>query len=323
MVFSKLHFNNKYSKRNSRQIGSQSFVDDLTGRQASTSRQAGFTLVEVMIATGLSAFLALAVSSILIFSVEQFDTLVQQHKMEERVLWASYHLRSYLSQAVNTHRIGSSCRIEQSNIGTLQDQGFIIEQYPCASPSSSADLIAIFPRENSFKFRTVDLFHTAIFYRRPDGPDPGVLSIGVGGRTGMGYFHAFESPDNIIYRGLSAFEAMVLSEDADDICRRQGSIVTCSSQPMAKTARFTLRFRYFLFADGAGGVRHDYTANIREINARELTSVIDVNFHNNTITKCEHMITGCDPDVNPTGKERIFGSIYFYKVVVPPGLFKL
>ena len=41
------------------------------------------------------------------------------------------------------------------------------------------------------------------------------------------------------------------------------------------------------------------------------------------MAKCEEIGTGCDPsspDATGTEKERIFGPIYFYKLIIPAGL---
>ena len=340
-----LHLGNKYLKQNKqfkkhsahlavRYLLMTRVIGFAARKQPETSlflkkqigKQSGFTLLELMIAALLSSFLALAISSVMIFSVEWFDVLVQQQKTEEQMLWTSYHLRSYLSQAVNiqTKNTGPSCHIDQSDIGNLQDQGFIIPG-PCTnSDFPNIALVAIFPREQSFKYSTVDLFHTSIFYQKPTQNTSGTLSIGIGERTGSNnYIHTFNSSDNITYRGLSGFEIRILPMDAANICQR-GTTVSCSgSKPMAKMAQIILRFRYFLFTDGDSGVRHDYTADIRTISARDLTSTIDINFHNNTMIKCQNMTTGCNSNSNSTGKERVLGGIYLYKVVLPPTLFKL
>ena len=295
-------------------------------------KQAGFTLVELMIAVTLTSFITLAISSVFIFSVEQFNILLQQHRTEEAMLFASYHMRSYLSQAVNM-RVGltgvspptsPSCHIATIP-ATSTDQGFIVNGYThdsslCPQPIA---LVAIFPRENSFKYNTVDLFETSIFYERPTPPTatepslPGRLFFGLGTRTSRNttHFHSPHSPNNIIYTGLSHFEIRDIAFENANTCFG-GS---CSSTPMIKTATVTLRFRYFLFTDGTGGNFYDYTSDIRAVNAREMENTIEINFHNNTMEKCDNSLVGC---ISTTGaeKERIFGPIYFYKLVIPAGL---
>ena len=305
-------------------------------------QQAGFTLIELMITVTLTSFIALAISSVFIFSVEQFHILMQQHKTEEAMLFASYHMRSYLSQAVNTQRVTTtpSCHLKQADITgpANTDRGFIVEydydnQDPTTTCSSSIPpetaLVALFPRENSFKYNSVDLFETSIFYERPTAPTatdssrPGRLMFGLGTRTSgstTSFLHSPHSPHNIIYTGLSHFELKdIVVKDAQNICPPTGP---CGGRPMIRTAQVLLRFRYFLFIEGSGGNFYDYTSEIREVNAREIENTIDINFHNNTMAKCSggDMGMGCNATDHPTGKERIFGPIYFYKLVIPAGL---
>ena len=290
-------------------------------------KQAGFTLVELMIAVTLTSFIALAISSVFIFSVEQFHILMQQHKTEEAMVFASYHTRSYLSQAVNMQLVGTqgtpNCHL--SNVSE-KDRGFIVEHdSTCSTPSMS--LVALFPRETSFKYSDVHLFGTSIFYERPTAPTstqasrPGRLIFGLGKSTSdTGHIHSPESPHNIIYTGLSHFEITTNPEDikeVNNICSRSGS---CGSKFMVKKVQVILKFRYFLFTEGSGENFYDYFSDIREVNAREIESTVGVNFHNNTMAKCADSVIGCDPSTNPTGKERIFGPIYFYKLIIPAGI---
>ena len=219
-------------------------------------KQAGFTLIELMIAVTLTSFMALAISSVFIFSVEQFNILLQQHKTEEAMLFASYHIRSYLSQAINMQIVSSTppCYIKPSDTtGTINaDRGFIIQYDTSCSlpPSPEIALVALFPRENSFKYNSVDLFETSIFYERPTGIRPGRLMFGLGTRTSRttSFLHSPHSPHNIIYEGLSSFEMTFPSQgirEVQNICDPGPG--TCSMKTMARTAQVTLKFPLFSF----------------------------------------------------------------------------
>ena len=291
--------------------------------------QKGFTLIELMIAATLTSFMALAISSVFIFSIEQFNILMQQHKTEEAMLFASYHIRSYLSQAINMQIVTAGvpkCHLEPSDIDPNDsDRGFIVDSYDSACTDEIA-LIALFPRENSFKYNSVDLFETSIFYERPEDTRPGRLMFGLGTRTSRdtSFLHSPHSPNNIIYEGLSDFEITFPDQgnrNVQNICGPDTG--SCTTKNMARTAQVTLKFRYFLFTEGGGGNLYDYVSDIREVNAREVENIISINFHNNTMAKCAEIGTGCDPDspdATGTEKERIFGPIYFYKLVIPAGL---
>ena len=293
-------------------------------------KEAGFTLVELMITVTLTSFIALAISSVFIFSAEQFNTLVQQHKTEEAMLFASYHIRSYLSQSVNMQLVGTAggtpeCHLESTHItGTANtDRGFIVGyNTACSSSAPETALVALFPRENSFKYNSVDLFETSIFYQRPDSNNPsrpGRLMFGLGTRTSRTttFLHSPHSSNNIIYEGLSDFEIRIAPPNIKlvPVCDPGG----CLEKPMLRTAQVHFKFRYFLFTEGSGGNFYDYISDIREVNAKEVENTIDINFHNNTMAKCDGMGTGCT-EVTGTEKERIFGPIYFYKLVIPAGL---
>ena len=328
---SKLSFENSLNKISRSGISKNSTFCQKKYIKIRQLKQAGFTLIELMIAVSLTSFVTLAISSVFIFSVEQFNILMQQHKTEEAMLFASYHIRSYLSQAVNT-QVSTTCHIDSF---TGSDYGVIVRGYdtnppppatPVTCPNPPIALVALFPRENSFQFNTVDLFETSIFYERPtpltatELSRPGRLFFGLGTRTSRTttHFHSPHSPSNIIYTGLSHFEINVTGESADT-CRVDSGTTSCTTTPMAKTATVTLRFRYFLFTDGRGGNFYDYESDIREVNAREIENTIEINFHNNTMAKCSSSLVGC---ISTTGteKERIFGPIYFYKLVIPAGL---
>ena len=292
-------------------------------------KQAGFTLIELMIAVTLTSFIALAISSVFIFSVEQFHILMQQHKTEEAMVFASYHTRSYLSQAVNMQLVGTQgtpdCHLN-SGVVNEPDRGFIVEHHStCLTPSTS--LVALFPRENSFKYSSVHLFGTSIFYERPtaltstEASRPGRLIFGLGQSTSeAGHVHSPHSPNNIVYTGLSHFEITTNPEDIKEVNNICNRLTTCTIVPMVKKVQVILKFRYFLFTEGSGENFYDYVSDIRQVNAREIESTISINFHNNTMAKCADSVIGCDPIAHPTGKERIFGPIYFYKLVIPAGI---
>lgn len=298
------------------------------------------TLMEILIVAGISSVLSLAISSLLIFSIEQFNVLVQQHKTEEDMLWASYHLRSFFSQSINMQRRAvttPSCTLSSiSTLGDLQDQGSMVSNYGgtgagSCTPNNSMALIAIFPRENATHYQNIDLFVSAIFYQPPTAtgtglPNPGRLFLDVGERSG-GTVHFVPDNTDVVYSGLSDFKVENIElMNMADACQNSAGTVTCSGpNTMIKTAEVTVTFRYFLFNDGKGGQRHDYTINCRTAgaNCRDLENVIAINFHNNILTKCKDVMTGCDPATNPAYKERLFGNIYFYKMAIPPGLLRL
>ena len=286
----------------------------------------GFTLIELLITGLLSAVMSMAVASLLIFSIQQFNILIHQHKIEEEMLWASYHIRGFLSQAINIHeQVGTTCSLPNNVGASMQDQGFIVENYTNTCASTPMAVIAVFPRENAVDVNRVNLFTTAIFYQAAratasDGiPHSGKLYFDVGEESGERIEFLPDETD-IIYTGLHSFEVEDVEKmDVNNLLQNNGGSPTAITGVLAKSAKITLTFRYFLFANGENGQFYDYaTTNSATLAYRDVENVVHINFHNNIMIKCADVPTGCDSSTSPTYKERIFGNIYFYKMVIPP-----
>lgn len=58
----------------------------------------GFNLVELMVATGISGFVALAASTMYLFIIENFRIMVDQNTAQESVLWTAYQTKNWLQQ---------------------------------------------------------------------------------------------------------------------------------------------------------------------------------------------------------------------------------
>ena len=295
------------------------------------SLQSGSMLIELLVVTAISSVVTLATSSLLIFSIEQFNILVQQHKTQENLLWASYHIRSYFSQAVNLQQgtgSATSCSLSEAK-GNLRDQGWMVPEYnDVTTPCSGMAVIAVFPRENATDTNGVDLFVSAIFYEpavttSSNGePSPGRLYFDVGERSANRAVNLTPDDTDIIYSGIHDFKIHnVETMRAFDTCQNNMGSITCGvSNLMIKTATVTLTFRYFLFPDGKRGERHDYATNSQTLNYVDISQEVNINFHNNIMTKCKNVMTGCDENTQHTYKERLFGNIYFYKMIIPASL---
>ncbi|MCB0348129.1 MAG: hypothetical protein KDD37_04800 [Bdellovibrionales bacterium] len=59
------------------------------------------TLIEIMVASGLSVVVSMGIAGIYIFAIQQFTILVNMNTAQENVLWMAYHTKNVMSQAVN------------------------------------------------------------------------------------------------------------------------------------------------------------------------------------------------------------------------------
>tara|TARA_B100001248_G_C27399360_1_gene468693 strand:- start:7990 stop:8796 length:807 start_codon:yes stop_codon:yes gene_type:complete len=59
------------------------------------------TLIEIVIASGISLIVSMAIASIYIYAVEQFVIMVEMNEAQENALWLSYHTKSSYMQAID------------------------------------------------------------------------------------------------------------------------------------------------------------------------------------------------------------------------------
>jgi hypothetical protein len=282
-----------------------------------------------MVAVGIGSIVALGVSTLFIFAVEQFTILVEQNNTEEEMLWASYHTRSFLSQAIELDVAGagnprlttrSSLDWENGTNMNFLNEGLVVQLYnstdsfsPSAGGQSSLDLIAVFPRENGYAtaagFPGSQLYSTAIFFQRPTVGLAGKLFFVVGSQTSGAGAIIDPGDDEIVYERLTEF--VIMTETVDP-----------GSGPVkAKSAEVTITGRYFRTSD-----RNRYAwcpLSLVSTNAacqgsafKDITMTINVGFRNNGLLECADVQTGCVS--GSSYRERLHGGLYFFKMAVPP-----
>ncbi len=324
---------------------------ELSDTKKSKKEANGFSLVELMVAMGIGTIVSLGVSTLFIFAVEQFTILVEQNNTEEELLWASYHTRSFLSQAVGLRTPdpaipneieGAGDGPEGLNVNHFQvsgggaaTQGVILENYisstdfDTAGNSLDIDLITLFPRENGFPtgsgnaFTGSKLFTSAIYFQRPTIGTAGKIYFIVG-REGTGAnLEMFPTDNEIVYDKITEFD---LTTDVVE--------GTPAGNPeIAKSASIRIVGRYFRTADRnlqvwCPGPGSDPSAPIygalcspfsSRTNFRDIEMIVNVGFRNNALLQCSDVATGanCTGSANEY-RERLHGGLYFYKMAVPP-----
>ncbi len=157
------------------------------------------TLIEIMIASGLSVVVSMGIAGIYIFAIQQFTILVNMNTAQENVLWMAYHTKNMMGQAVN---IGDPA---PANPGLLTgcsvpaSLGSVTGCIPTFTTATSATAnnttaIAAFQREWSVGFDAggaqSELLPTAIFFRRP--------TADIDGRI---YFDLYTTPGSAMSAG--------------------------------------------------------------------------------------------------------------------------
>ncbi|MCB0394009.1 MAG: prepilin-type N-terminal cleavage/methylation domain-containing protein [Bdellovibrionales bacterium] len=285
--------------------------------------QSGFSLIELMVAVGIGTIVALGISTLFIFAVEQFTILVEQNNTEEEMLWASYHTRSFLSQAVQlqTRNATATGGIDYTT-PTFNNQGYVVRNYDSqsffagdvAGTSIPVDLIAVFARENGFAssagFAGSSLYNSAIFFQRPLIGLPGKLYFIVGSPTSAAGGSMVPADDQIVYERI--VEYAISTVDVP---------VSGGTPNVSKAATVTITGRYFRTSDRNRQLwcpsANSATAGCGNTVYRDITMTISVGFRNNALLNCADLANtvGCS---GTDYRERLHGGLYFYKMAIPP-----
>ena len=90
----------------------------------------GFALTELLVSAALFSVVVLGMSAIYIFAVDQFKTIQQKIKSEENHAWASYYIKTMLSQA-DALNVESSDIDDTTLSGEAKYSNTVIEDYEC------------------------------------------------------------------------------------------------------------------------------------------------------------------------------------------------
>ncbi len=277
--------------------------------KAAISNRDGFSLVEVMVATGIGTIVSAGIAAVFIFAIEQFTVLVEQNAAEESLLWAAYNTRSFLSQAIDLEVHAADLT---SSIPAGQ-KGQVLSSYTSASDGTIKTL-AIFNREMSTAAGATgsNLFSTGVFFINPtttpvagnQQPWGGVLIFDMGSNT-----------DNPMWPSLSDlwFDRISEFRIQDVECALPGQSGAGCEGSNAKSATVVIKARYFKNAKReqwiyaptipAGTVIAPY---------RDIEMTVKVGFRDNVL------LNSAGSRVGSTTDERLHGGLYFFRMILPP-----
>ena len=176
-------------------------------RKKLTSRNSGFGFIELIISTALIALVLLAMSSIYLFAVDQFHTIVRKNALEEDIMMITYYLKSMLSQSDSlnvTHHIDTRYRENRFNRATL-DTSTIVKEFICNGCNSCGEnrcstgnddpvALAIFSRQTGYLedlsiggVDDIEYSASAFFLEPPILDKPGRLHIVYAGTRSPSY----------------------------------------------------------------------------------------------------------------------------------------
>lgn len=200
----------------------QPLEDKYALRQKSILRNnQGMTLIELMIASGISLVVSLGISGIFIYTVQQFTIMVEMNKAQENLLWMAYHSKSVLSQAVAIDGDATD-PVFQAIDGEVNDVNAApIGNGATATAGSDANsfdlasgrrvLVADFFRE--WGTNSSNLLQTQIVYQRPTPSEEGIVFFDVNTPNGQAMTADF---GDIFYDKVVQYDVQTLSTTLAD-----------------------------------------------------------------------------------------------------------
>ena len=294
-------------------------------KKLSRWKRVGSSVPELMVTVGIGSIVSLGASSLFVWAVDQFNVVVDRNVAEENLLWAAFHIRSHLQQAVALQVVDTQAQVRATPVGggpaapaPQNPQGFILRSYDSARssggagggvPDGSVDLLARFWRENGV--RNGALVESGVFFERPNRSAPG----------------PFQRPGRLfVTTALDAapFGPNIAGVWFDRIVEvRATTLSSLAPDERAKSAQIKIIARYFNHNDKSiwawcPGPRTvapqadeyiGFSAACRVQGYRDLEFDVNVVFRNNLLTRAS--ATGVP------GGDRVLGNIYFYKTVMP------
>ena len=158
----------------------------------------GFALTELLVSAALFSVVVLGMSAIYIFAVDQFKTIQQKIKSEENHAWASYYIKTMLSQA---DALNVESNIDDSTLsGEAKYSNTVRKDYECTGcdkcpddgigsclHNDKPDVLALFSREVGYPNYQNVIEHknkyrpSGIFFEKPKLTSPGTLHLVYGG----------------------------------------------------------------------------------------------------------------------------------------------
>ncbi len=301
----------------------------------------GMTLVELMVAVGMSSIILLAAGSVMVFVADSFSKIVDKDEAETSIATAAYHLRTIATQAVNLYGIDADAELEgidaaadAASTGNMT-RGQILRSANTATTfnnimgnanhRSRMVELAVFYREAALtgnsQYRPTGIFFKTPWHRCPPDIQDANDQIYGGTRdqcsgqliiiSGTADTYDLGTAGNPLFSAVAVGQSqrLVATNALVDVFPRLTTIsLATDTQAGADTyawqAKFTLTARYFLSGDPR---KFNYVSNAGEGQFKEVSMIVDLGFRNNFI--------GPNPTANYTEPVRPHGGAYYFPFV--------
>lgn len=251
------------------------------------------TLLEIMIASGISVVVSMGIAGIYIFAIQQFTILVNMNTAQENALWMAYHTKNLMSQAIDVQPNGNCSPNPGSLVGCIQNPPTGVPRRRVTSSGGPAITIASFQREWSTTGAS-EILPTAIFYREPTATVDGRITFDINTTPGQGL-----SPgdDDIWYDQVVQYDTELFIES-----------IHANQQATGVKVIITTRYHRSTSGEKRWCVPGDTASNcINGVSASDVTMTVNVGLRNNfALVKTS------------AGQSRsIHGGIYYYRFIPP------
>lgn len=247
------------------------------------------TLLEIMIASGISVIVSMGIAGIYIFAIQQFTILVNMNTAQENLLWMAYHTKNTMSQAVNINPSGGCTPWPGDVTGCIQSA-------PAGGRLTSATgatiAVASFQREWATE-GVSELLPTTIFYREPMVNQEGMVYFDINTPTGQPITAGL---DDIFYGQIVQYNLTLNAEPIYNIMQATGVTATITTRYHRSSGE---NKRWCVPGDTAGDCNNGPPPS-------DITMTFNVGLRNNQALE------------KTNGQPRsIHGGIYYYRFIPP------
>lgn len=250
----------------------------------------GMTLIEIMVASGISVVVSMGIAGIYIFAIQQFTILVNMNTAQENLLWMAYHTKNTMSQAVNVAPLTGCTPNPSSIVGCIPSSPVTGR---LTSVSGNTIPVAIFQREWSTNGIS-EILPTAIFFREPTATREGRITFDINTPEGQ---PLIAGADDIWYDQVVKYDIKLTLGSIYGISQATGVKVMMATRYHRSSSD---NKRWCVPGDTAAGC-------IDGVSSSDVSMTFNVGLRNNFAL-----------DKTPSGQLRsIHGGIYYYRFIPP------
>lgn len=277
--------------------------------------QKGQSLVELMISVAIGAIIALGVSSVFIFAIEQFTIMTEINKAQENLLLAAFHTKNMLSQGVIMRGIAPSADPNTTpdilaNVNPYYGQ--ILTSYTPRS-QGIARTLAIFAREDGSGAST--LKPTGIFYYPPTATAgatdaaSGRILFAIPAPPGGGGSVVIDPNDlgqSVWFDGIVDFSIQSVSLSTSPTAQYSNLAEKAVIHIISRAFRDSNKTNWFY------NVPSDTTKGTPTVAFKDYDMTVEVGFRNNLLNYNQTL-----PNGSPAPQQYLYGGVYFFKFINP------